>query len=175
MRARISMLPLLAMMLIGLPAMGEQGSGARGDPAFYILEYRPGKNWNGRVNFADQPGIRAHKDYLAELFASDIVRMAGEIDSGPGAIVLLRVGSREQAAAVAERDPAVINQILEVDVIGWRVEMSSLRHQRRSQEPVIDPDQPFRIESLDPDAPINLKNQIPDHPRERPHDSPGNP
>lgn len=145
---------LLLTALLILPAF----AAAESAPNFYVLRYSPGENWNNSVSFADQPGVRAHKSYLQEMYANDIIRMAGETADGPGAIVLVRVGSMEQARAVAERDPAVINQILEVDVTGWRVDMSSMRHQRTNQQPVLDPDLPFRIERLNPDAPITLKD-----------------
>ncbi|MDZ7686367.1 MAG: YciI family protein [Gammaproteobacteria bacterium] len=127
-------------------------------PNFYLLEYRPGENWSESVSFADQPGIQAHIDYLEQLYVNDIVRMGGETVGQPGALVLLRVGSIEQAEAVAQRDPAVVNRILDYEVTGWRVEMSSMRHSRRMQQPVRDPDKPFRLERLDPDSPINLKD-----------------
>ncbi len=127
-------------------------------PGFYLLEYRPGVNWNEKISWRDQPGIKAHREYLASLLDNGIMRMAGEIAGGSGELVLLRVGSSQQAKAIAARDPAVINRILDVDVIPWRVEMSTMRHIPQARQPVRDADAPFTLERLDPDAPINLRD-----------------
>lgn len=142
------------IMLAGSPL----SAGAEEAPGFYLLEYRPGVNWNSRVSWRDQPGIKAHREYLASLLDNGIMRMAGEIAGGAGELVLLRVGSSQQARAVAERDPAVINRILDVDVIAWRVEMSTMRHIPATRQSVRDADAPFTLERLDPDAPINLRD-----------------
>lgn len=150
-----------ALGLAGALALALASGGAavaESPPSFFLLTYSPGMNWNDAVPFAEQPGIKAHRTYLEGLYENDIVRMGGETADAPGAVVLVRVGSKEEARSVASRDPAVINRILEVEVTGWRVDMSSMRHARRHQQPVRDPYEPFRIERLDPDAPINLKD-----------------
>ncbi len=143
--------------LLVLLALIGQGAFAEEPANFYLLEYRPGVNWNTQVPFMEQPGIKGHEEYLRQLYDNDVIRMAGQRADGNGVIVLVRVSSREQARAIAEFDPAVINQILEVDIVGWRVELSSMRHQKRTQQPVLDPEQSFTIERLDPDSQINLK------------------
>ncbi len=148
----LRLLLLFAVVSLAIP------SAALADSGYYLLIYRPGPNWDDRVPFASQPGIKAHKAYLEELFGNDVVRMGGEIADQPGAMALLRVGTRDEARAVADKDPAVLNRILDVDIVSWQVDLSSMRHMTRRQEPVRDPNVPFRIERLDPDAPINLKD-----------------
>jgi uncharacterized protein YciI len=129
------------------------------DPKFYFLTFWPGENWDYNIGFDHQLGIRDHKRYIQKLFDDNIILMGGPIADEPGSIMLVRVDSFEQAQSIVDNDPGVVNKILRGTIVGWHLEMSSMRQFKRQKQEIESHDQPFRIESLDPTAPINIREQ----------------
>ncbi len=128
---------------------------------YFLLSYSPGSSWNDSISYALQPGLKQHHEYLRELHRQDLIVMGGEIQPSAGeamlSVMLLRTGSLEAAERIASQDPGVQMRLVQVEILPWRVNMSSMRvMQRRPAEVFDDPDQSFTIKRVDPDSRLNL-------------------
>lgn len=145
---------MIILLMLSPAAWAEQGN-----PSFFVLTYSPGSAWQSGAAFIDQPGMKAHIQYLTDLHNNDVVLMDGVLTDEPGEMLLLRTSSLDQAQQVAAQDPAVVSGVLVPRVSGWRVRMSSMRQYQRGVRPEQDPKAPFKLERINPGAPINLKNK----------------
>lgn len=148
----------LAFLILGL-VIGVHAGAEEADPKFYFLQYSPGENWDHNIGFDQQLGVRDHKQYIRGMFDDNIILMGGPLAGDQGSMMLVRVDSFEQAQSIVDKDPGVVNGILKGQVIGWRLEMSSMRQFKRPRQEVESHDQPFHVESLDPTSPINIREQ----------------
>lgn len=128
------------------------------EASYFFIRYLPGENWNHSISYEDQLGLKEHHAYLRKLHINDQVVMGGLVSGEPGSLMLVRTGSREEVEAIARQDPGVITRIVNAEVTGWNVQMSSMRFVRRQPVPPIrDPDQTFRLKRLDPESRLNLE------------------
>lgn len=75
------------------------------------------------VAFREQPGVRAHRDFMARLHRDGVLLLGGPFldDSGGLAVVNL---PHAEAQALAATDPGVRSGLLQVTVRPWLVPMS---------------------------------------------------
>ncbi len=132
-------------------------AGVAAEPHFYLLSYTPGASFDAALPYDQQPGMRPHEEYVRQLHDRETVIMSGTLANEPGELVIVRVDAEDQARRIASEDPAVMSRLLQVDVKGWRLELSSMRRFKRPLPEMRDPDAPFQVERLDPGSPINLK------------------
>lgn len=77
--------------------------------ALFVITYRPGPSWKWGVPM-DKQGLRDHFYYWKSLDESGKVAVAGPVGAD-GGLVLLRVGSQEEADAIIAQDPAFKEEI----------------------------------------------------------------
>jgi uncharacterized protein YciI len=103
------------------PAKPEQ---AGPPPLYYALLHSPGPNWREGVKPFDQEGIREHVAHFeAQADAGKLV-IGGPFMDGGGGMMILDVGSKEAADAIAQADPAVRAEVLSVQVRPWLVPLA---------------------------------------------------
>ncbi|MDA0788157.1 MAG: YciI family protein [Proteobacteria bacterium] len=124
---------------------------------YFLVRYSPGVNWNHQISYSDQPGLKAHHEYLNKLYASDQLVLSGPLVSGSGGMSLLRIDSLEAAGKLIERDPGIETRILEAELIPWDVELSSLVFApRRAQSLPENLEGTYRLRRIDPESRLNL-------------------
>lgn len=72
-----------------------------------------------RLPSFDAAWLPAHYAFLDALRAEGRLLLFGPFDDGSGGAYLLDAASREEAAAIAGRDPLKVNACSEVQVLGW--------------------------------------------------------
>ena len=88
---------------------------------YYAILYAPGSGWSpGRPWF--EQDLRAHHDYLRQLFHEKKVTMAGPFNDHSGGQAIVRVGNADEAWTIARHDPAVIDGVFTVQVRPWQAE-----------------------------------------------------
>ena len=76
----------------------------------------------------DMDIIRGHVRHLQELERSGQLVLCGPFSDSPGGMVIIRAGSREAAAAIAERDPYVLSGIRSYELRTWSLSHEGNRH-----------------------------------------------
>jgi uncharacterized protein YciI len=76
----------------------------------------------------DMEIIRGHVQHLQELERSGQLVLCGPFNDAPGGMVIIRAGSREEAEAVAERNPYVISGIRSYELRTWSLSHAGNRH-----------------------------------------------
>lgn len=146
---------LAATLLVGWASLAL----AADEPAFYLVRYEPGSNWDSQLDYQSQVGIKAHKAHLQKLYDNDLLLMGGPLIREDGALLLIKVSSFEEAQSIIDRDPGVVNGILTATVSGWQLEMSAMRRFKRNTPEVTEADQTYTLERLDPQSPLNMKKE----------------
>jgi len=83
-----------------------------------VVELRPGAKWEPQVPFREQPGIGRHIGYYGDL--RQRVTVGGYFPDDAGVLMILTPGmSLEQARKIAEEDPAVKAELLQLEVREW--------------------------------------------------------
>ena len=152
---RITGVIFLIQVMFLLPVKAEE-------PNYFLLTYFPGASWNEALAYESQPGLKKHHEYLKQLHINDLIVMGGPItdmDSDYLSIMLVRIGSQEEAEKLASQDPGVMTRLVRAEVVPWAVTMSSMRFlRRRPQVPINDPDQTFNIKRIDPESRLNIED-----------------
>ncbi|MNN80809.1 YciI-like protein [compost metagenome] len=76
----------------------------------------------------DMEIIRGHVQHLQELERSGQLVLCGPFNDAPGGMVIIRAESREEAEAVAARDPYVLTGIRSYELRTWSLSHSGNRH-----------------------------------------------
>lgn len=119
---------------------------AEGEHAnFYVVKYTPGTKWNDEVDYWQQQGVKQHKQHLDRLYDSDTLLFGGPPVDEPDAMLVIRARSKEHAKLIVMRDPMISSQVPNVEVGGWRWEMSKMRHYFQQNNVNIDPTQPYHL------------------------------
>lgn len=138
-----------------LPALAAQVQ-----PNYYLIRYLPGENWNSTIDYANQPGLKAHHQYIKERYFADQVLMVGAVTGDAVALILVAATNEEEARAIVRTDPGIATQILKAEVIGWDVVITSMRFNKPVPiAPIEDPDAPFKLRRLDTHSVIKTRNQ----------------
>ena len=128
---------------------------------YFLLSYYPGASWNEAVSYQEQPGLKAHHDYVREMHINDQIVMGGPLASSSRdqlSVMLVRTGSLEEAEKLASLDPGVQTRLVRAEVLPWNVEMTSMRFvRRRPVDQIRDPDQTFSIKRVDPESRLNIE------------------
>lgn len=95
-------------------------------PVFFALFHTPGARWEDGVGFREQPGVGAHVGYMAEQLAAGRLVFGGPFLDDSGGMMVLRADSLDDARAIAEADPTVLDGLLRVTVKPWMMAMNSL-------------------------------------------------
>ncbi|RSC93483.1 YciI family protein [Tenacibaculum singaporense] len=82
---------------------------------FMTLKYSPGKNWQKGKPISKQ-NLHSHRMYHQELLEKGKILIGGAFIKTDEGINILRVNNREEAVAIAEKDPAVKDKILQVEI-----------------------------------------------------------
>lgn len=86
----------------------------------FVAFYTPGPAWDHTKGLQDQPGIRAHPQYLRSLLTQGRLVMGGPfLDGSNGGMSILDAASLEEARTIAEGDPTVKGGLLKVEVKPW--------------------------------------------------------
>ncbi len=158
----MSRMMLLITLVLSTSALGA-GSGivraAEGEANYFLIRYLPGESWNDSIPYADQPGLKKHHQYIQQLHAADMVVMGGSVVGEQGGLVLVRTGSMDEARALVQQDPGIKTRLLQANVTGWDVNLSSMRFVRREKmAPIRDPDQVFRVKRIDLESRLNIED-----------------
>ena len=86
--------------------------------------YRRGPAWNGRETVRDHRLMQEHRSFVGSLLTAGALESAGAVqpldEPLAGDYVELVVGGDVEALRTAlEHDPAVVEGVLEVDVMPW--------------------------------------------------------
>lgn len=87
--------------------------------------------------------------------------MGGNVDGDDAlGVMLIRIGSLEEAEKLASQDPGVQMRLVRVQVTPWLVNMSSMRLVRHRPPARFDnPDQSFSIKRVDPESRLNIQDK----------------
>lgn len=88
-----------------------------GDDALFVLEYRPGPQWEDGVSLLEQD-INDHLDYVGGLFVAGDLLVGGPAGDEHGRYVIAATDD-EAAATIVDGDPSVARGLFEVDVVPW--------------------------------------------------------
>jgi len=147
-----SVLLSISMLLLGQSVCAES--------PWFVLMHTPGSKWDQDLSIFDQVGIEQHKTFMSDLLEAGDMVMGGPFVDGSGGMAILKVESVEDALAIANRDPAVRSNILNVEVKQWSTPLSSMSVVRKRKPIVSIPkDAPFKVKSPSPDAPINIEDK----------------
>lgn len=92
---------------------------------FYALFHSPGARWQEGIGFREQPGVGAHVQYMAQQQQAGLLVFGGPFLDDSGGMMVLRADSIEEAVAIAEADPTVLDGLLKVAVKPWMMAMNS--------------------------------------------------
>ncbi len=80
--------------------------------------YERGPNWFADRPLREQP-LSEHLEYLLGLHAQDKLLMGGPYGDETGGLVILNVGTLEEAQALIAADPAIVAGTLKAAVKTW--------------------------------------------------------
>ena len=96
-------------------------------PVYFVLLHSPGPAWAKGVPFREQPGVKAHVEYMAGLLRQNVLVMGGPFLDNTGGLMIARSGSLEEAQRLADEGPAVKSGLLRVEVHPWMVPMATVQ------------------------------------------------
>lgn len=90
----------------------------------YVVFHTPGAAWRVGVPYREQPGVMAHVQHYQQLHEQGKLALGGPFMDDRGGMMIATVDvTREEIEAFAAADPAVQSDLLEYDVVAWRVVM----------------------------------------------------
>lgn len=96
-------------------------------PTYFLVRHYPGPKWRYGTPFREQPGIELHIAHLDKLMRESHLLMAGPfLDGGGGAAVII-ADDMASARVLAGQDPAVVEELLRVEVHPWLMAMDRRR------------------------------------------------
>jgi uncharacterized protein YciI len=108
------------LVLAGRAAAQGTPAPAAGDKKRFVVFYSPGPAFDHAKGLVEQPGIRAHGQYLQSLLAQGRLVMAGPfMDNSNGGMSILEAASLDEARALVGDDPTVKAGLLKVEVKPW--------------------------------------------------------
>ena len=91
----------------------------------YVVFHTPGPNWQYRVDFREQEGVREHVGHYLKLQEQGKLKFGGPFllqDAG-GMMVATREVSRDELESFAAADPAVLSGLLLYEIRPWLTAM----------------------------------------------------
>jgi uncharacterized protein YciI len=135
------------------------GNAAAAESSWFVLIHTPGSKWNSEVSYTNQQGVQQHNSYMAQRLEEGTLVLGGHFQDSSGAMMILKVGSIEQATEIARNDPAVKSGLLNVEVKSWHTPLSSMNIRKRKAAVSIPKNSAFKVKSESPGAPINIENE----------------
>ena len=89
-------------------------------PIYYAILLSQGEQWKAGKSVYEQD-LKAHGQYMKRLFDDGALLMAGPYTDNEGALILLKVKTREEATALMNNDPAVQNKTFKAVLHEWKV------------------------------------------------------
>lgn len=92
----------------------------------FVVSFSPGAAWQDGVPMSQQPGLRAHGENMARLFAEGRIYAAGPYMQddgaamGEGGMMIVRARSREEVELMLAADPAIMSGVFVARVARWR-------------------------------------------------------
>ncbi len=114
----VASLFLVLSALVGGVAVAQEGP-----PVYFVLFHSPGSSWQEGTSFREQPGVREHVAYMAGFEQEGVLVMGGPFLDDSGGMMVMQAESLEVAQTLAEADPAVQSNLLNVEVKPWMVVM----------------------------------------------------
>ncbi|MCY3414442.1 MAG: hypothetical protein INQ03_22535 [Candidatus Heimdallarchaeota archaeon] len=87
---------------------------------YYTLIYSRGENWNENENW-DKQDLMAHGNFMAQLHKEGKLVLGGPFDDASGGQSVLEVDSIDEAQAIVDQDPAIINKVFDVVIRPWYI------------------------------------------------------
>lgn len=124
--ARRGLIVFAGALLAGAPSRAQGRSEAEGGEALFIISFSTGPGWREGVPMSRQPGMRAHGEYMARLFAERRLYAGGPFmrddgaEMGEGGLMIVRASSRAEVEQILAADPAIIGGLFIAQVSRWR-------------------------------------------------------
>ena len=95
----------------------------------FVIEHSAGPAWVDGTPYPEQPGIERHIAFMRSLDERGVLILGGpftDLHAGaPVGMALVRLGSQEEAEALASGDASVSAGLIRYRVRPWRVPMGS--------------------------------------------------
>jgi uncharacterized protein len=82
----------------------------------YVVLLKRGAKWLPNKTVLEQP-LSDHGRYLNEQFAKGSLQFAGPFLDDTGGLIVYNAADEAEVRAIAEHDPGIVNQILEVESV----------------------------------------------------------
>ena len=86
----------------------------------FMITYRQGSAWVEGKTISEQP-LQEHGAYILELYREGKLRFAGPFEDESGGAAEIEVINYEAAQAIADQDPAGLNQLLVYEIRPWQL------------------------------------------------------
>jgi len=124
------MLDLARRGIIGLAAFMAVAAGARAAAqsrsGLFIIRFSAGPGWLAGAPMSQQPGLRAHGEYMARLFAAQRLYAGGPFMQddgaamGEGGMMIVHAERLDEVEAILAADPAIVSGVFAAEVVRWR-------------------------------------------------------
>lgn len=91
---------------------------------YFTLIYSPGSNWKQGENWNKQD-LMKHGNYMSELHKQGTLILGGPFDDGSGGQAVLAVNSLKEAEEIVKKDPAILENVFEVNIKPWVIAFES--------------------------------------------------
>jgi len=85
---------------------------------FFVVIFKPGPRWIPGKSIFEQP-LDPHVTYLQGLFKRGKLVTAGPFSDSSGGMTIMQVDSEQEARQLIDRDPNVINGLLQAELHPW--------------------------------------------------------
>ena len=115
----------VAAAIASAPVHAQPGEYGASTGGLFIISYTAGPNWREGAPMSQQPGMRAHGEYITGLFAEGLIFAAGPymqddgVNMGEGGLIIVRAENREAVDAIVAADPAVTGGLFVPQVSRW--------------------------------------------------------
>jgi uncharacterized protein len=96
----------------------------------YLVVFRPGPGWLPGKTMSEQPPLRAHGQYMLDLYRRGVLKFAGPFGDGNGGALAFEADNDASAQAIVAADPAVTSQMFAFELRHWRLADWQARAQR---------------------------------------------
>lgn len=84
----------------------------------FLIIYKPGAAWIEGKPTSEQP-IQEHGKYMLGLYQAGRMRFAGPFGEASGGAAVIEANGEDEAKAIADQDPAVIDGIFVYELYAW--------------------------------------------------------